>query len=1143
MKNISIRTMGITVALLVVSMPAGARAGQLEPGVVVEDVGEGSALARAGLEAGDLLLSWQRLPNPPANPEGASGTLASPFDWMWLGVEQAPRGTVELRGRRGGEERGFTVTPGLWDARVRPRMPETLLAEYLRGRERLAAGETAQAANLWEKLAAAAANWRLRCWLRLRLGEIWFEARDWETARAAYRSALDEAREPLPRALIWRAIGKGHERQSEFEPARQAYDAAQDIRGDTWGPVSLAVAESLNDLGDMALTRSDVKRAAALFQRALELRQKLAPGSLGVAESLNNVGVVATDLGDFERAAHLLQSALEITQKLAPDSLYEALCLSNLGRLAGNTSDLPRADGFLRRALEIKRRLRPDSATFVITLVNLGNVARARGDLDRATDFYRRALEICQRLRPGSLEMALSVSNLGAVAQARGDLDRATDLFQRALKIRARLAPGGINTAYSLRNLGEVARMRGDLEQAMDLQQSALEMMQKQAPDSVHVSIILDNLGVVATLRGDLQQAKAYHQRALEMAQEMAPGGADVAWSLYDLGVVATEQGDLDQAAEFHQRALAILQQLTPNGPKTAETLHALGLLYRRKEPPQPAVADDYLRRALHTVETHIGLGGSHDVRSGFRAQYDDYYRDALEVQLELGQPEAAFHTLERSRARSFLERLAERDTVLTADIPEALDRQRRHLAARFDRTQQRLAKLNPRDHAAEIEDLREQLRQLRDEAGDVEEKIRRTSPRLAALRYPQPLDLEAARAILDPGTLLLSYSVGEASTYLFAVTGDGPLEVHSLPIAEVDLSAAVRELRELIPRARPGDETGASRSLRAMGRRLYRELIQPAADGVTRSERILIVPDGPLHLLPWSTLIRERGEDEDQQGRGWQYLAEWRPLHLALSATVYGQLRQERGKHDAPGTLLAAFGDPLYPSTPPASDDRSVDVYVRAAAERGFDFSPLPYTRREVEQISVLYPPPAARTYLGAEATEERVKALGREPRILHFATHGHLDDRFPLSSALVLTIPEELGEGRDNGLLQVWEIFEQVRFDADLVVLSACRSALGQERGGEGLIGLTRALQYAGARSVVASLWSVEDQTTAELMVRFYRHLRAGRSKDEALRAAQIELIRGPIQLTDEQGRTVEKDRSAPYYWAAFQIYGDWQ
>src|SRR6185295_12702468 len=235
----------------------------------------------------------------------------------------------------------------------------------------------------------------------------------------------------------------------------------------------------------------------------------------------------------------------------------------------------------------------------------------------------------------------------------------------------------------------------------------------------------------------------------------------------------------------------------------------------------------------------------------------------------------------------------------------------------------------------------------------------------------------------------------------------------------------------------------------------------------------------------------------------------------------------------------LVAFGDPHYPQDLAPSQDARDPILRSLRDLRSFNWTPLPYSRREVERIADIYK--EAQLYLGERATEERAKSVGRDARVLHFATHGYIDDRTPLDSALVLTIPAELSPGRDNGLLQVWEIFEGLRLDADLVVLSSCESALGRELNGEGLIGLTRAFQYAGARSVVATLWSVSDQVTAELMARFHRHYAAGLPKDEALRQAQIELIRKPVRITTANGQTVETDASAPFFWAAFQLFGD--
>jgi len=205
-------------------------------------------------------------------------------------------------------------------------------------------------------------------------------------------------------------------------------------------------------------------------------------------------------------------------------------------------------------------------------------------------------------------------------------------------------------------------------------------------------------------------------------------------------------------------------------------------------------------------------------------------------------------------------------------------------------------------------------------------------------------------------------------------------------------------------------------------------------------------------------------------------------------------------------------------------------------------DHSPLPFSRREVEGIAQLFPGQVA-AFLGAEATEERAKSLPRNTRIVHFATHGFVDEHFPMSSGLLLTPPDRVDERTEDGLLQAWEIFEQVRLDADLVVLSACDSGRGKELGGEGLLSLTRAFQFAGARAVVAALWQVADEGSADLMMRFYRHLKNGAAAEDALRNAQLEIIAQIPWVRDPQGERREKGFSQDFVWSAFEVFGDWQ
>lgn len=652
----------------------------------------------------------------------------------------------------------------------------------------------------------------------------------------------------------------------------------------------------------------------------------------------------------------------------------------------------------------------------------------------------------------------------------------------------------------------------------------------------------LNNLGLLASDHGDLDRAAEYYERALGIRQESAPGSLDVAVSLHNLGDLASKRSDLDQASEYYKRALEIEQKTAPGSSTEADTLHALAVVRRNQKLPQQSFT--LFRQALKAVENQVSrLGGSRDIQAGFRADRIAFYRDTIDLSLELHEAAVAFHTLERSRAQSFLTQLAERDLVLS-DVPEELEWQRRQIAHRYDETQDEIAQLHPREQAEEIEDLLDQLQRLRWDHGDLTEKILKASPKLGALRYPKPLELDAARQALDPGTVMLSYSVGTDATYLFVLSREDELQVETLPVGQEELREEVEQILRL---QRTRSTAPYKEPLRQAGERLYEALIKPAEESIAKSKRVLLVPDESLHLLPFSLLVRKTAPGKGHGDRNFEYLVEWKPLHSVLSATVYAELKsQRRSKTDEArlALVLAAFGDPRYSLAKSGDDfagDRSVDVYVRSAADRGFDFRPLRYSREEVNRVAVLYPD--VRVFLGAGASEQLAKAVGKSARILHFATHGRFDDRFPLNSYLALTIPKEFRKDQDNGLLQAWEIFEDVRLDADLVVLSACESGLGDELDGEGLIGLTRAFQFAGARTVASTLWQVEDQATAELMVRFYRHLGTGMAKDEALRAAQLELIRGYVEMKNGQGQLVERDLSLPYYWAAFQIIGDWR
>ncbi|HYO12122.1 MAG TPA: CHAT domain-containing protein [Thermoanaerobaculia bacterium] len=1087
-------------------------------GAVIESVKPESPGMKAGLQPGDLILSWFCAASPPAFPQPSGGAIRSPYDLLPLEIEEAPRRAVTLGGRRGNQEMLWTLAAGEWEVKARPSLPAGLGALYLEGTAKIEAGDFAAAEVSWRSAAESArvtGDGRLAAWFLNWLAEELARAGKWPEADAAYEqalAALEETSDHVAAAQLLRRWGGTFDRRGAWDAAVERFQKALALDRKV-APKSLAAGRTLNALGTTTAKRGDYPAAEEILLQGLAIREELAPGTTEVTGSLNNLGILARRRGQLSAAEGYLTRTEEILRRVAPGSTDQALVFQNLGNLAQDRGDLEKAEHFHREALAIFERIAPEESGVSDCFHNLGVVMMLRGDLAVADELFRRALAFYESKAPEGLGASSTLINLGNLAARRGDLEAAEAYYRRALAIQEKLSPESLDAVHSVASLGIVATLRGEFPTARTYLRRVLAIKEKVAPGSLEVAVTFDQLGRLEAESGNLEAAEDLFRKALAIFEEEAPESLETSGVLRDLGEVAARRGRTGEAVALHRRALELQSRLAPETTGEAEALYFLGRAERRAGHSRAGTRD--LCRAIDVLDRQrTRLGGPPEVRTSFEAILSDYYLACLEGLIDLGQPAEAFHVLERGRARSFLALLAERDLRLS-ELPPELAAERRRVNAEYDRVQSRLSRLSASKDAAEIERLTGELRNLRTRQEEILARMRRESPRSAALQDPEPLDLPGVRAALDPGTVFLEYAVGQEKTWLFAVQ---PADVNGagLSVFQIDIGAkGLREEVESFRRLLKNPESDRE-ALRDKARRLYDLLVRPAERRIDRAKRILVSPDGPLHTLPFAALRR-----------GNRYLVEHKPVHSVLSATVYAEMTRSRpARRDSGGGRLAAFGDPVYRS--PARD-APADPDLREAVRRGLALLPLPSSGREVRSIAELYP--RSQIYLGSDATEEKAKSIGREPHLVHFACHGLLDERFPLNSALALTLPEGQSEGRDNGLLQAWEIFESVRLDADLVTLSACDTGLGREMGGEGLVGLTRAFQYAGARSVLASLWSVADVSTARFMTRFYGHLREGRSKDEALRAAQIDQIR-------------EKAGAAhPFHWAAFQLYGDWR
>ena len=1046
MGSSSRRALSLLALLALALAPARAR-GQL----VLEE-----ATSVPGLAAGDVVLGWERRDASGAAVE--SGTLDDPFVLLAVLRDRLPRGGLALRGAAG------PVTLPLHGASLRaePRLPEPDLARYRAARAGLAAeSEEARAAarGELEALVAAARDAVAAAAVRHRLALALEAAKDDDAAAALLaEAAAAPGLPPLPAALLrsqaWLNLTNRQLPARGIVEAEAATAALAPVAGE-W-PLLAAVlaterAVSLRSLGRL-------QEAEAGFARALEAFATFAPVSHEHGWALDHAGTCAWLADDLDLASERDRQALAVLEQLGAPTHRQLNALAIDAQTRGRWSE---AEPLYHRA-----------------------IAGAEDELRRA--LYRRNLAILYRRR-GELERSATIHHeLLAFYESRQDPRAAVD------------------HAATLRSLSAIERQLGDLTAAEQHARRAVAHFEERAPGSIGAADALVALGEVLRDARKAREATAALTRALEVAERARPGGLRSADALLVLGHVALDAGELEAAAAHYARARDVARAIVPGSRVEAEALHGLGRVEAARGRSEAAL-ERYLE-AVDVLQSLRGrLGGAHEARAGFTSLHHELFWRPLDLLAASGRAADAFVLSERFRAQSFLALLAERQLDFSADLPAELDRERRRLASRYDALFGKLGAAAPEARPA----LRVEIDGVRQRQQELEDRIRASSPRLAELRDPRPLDAAAAAAMLPPRALLLSYVVGPERSWLFALgPGAAPLRAIAIDASAADLRQRVGRLRELM-----GQPAARSARLEMAAEGLAVRLLSPVADRLAAADGLVVVPDGPLHFVPWAALPAPGGVDP---------LVARHALSLAGSVTVLRELVREDS--EAPRELVA-FGDP---ETPPSAGAKA-GALAQLALRSGSELGPLPGTRDEVRRLAAVFGEGAA-VVLGREATEARLLQVAPSARRLHLACHALVDPELPLESGLVLTpaTSEAGGEG-GNGFLQAWEIYQRLRLDADLVTLSACESGLGREVTGEGVLGLTRAFHFAGARTVMSSLWKVSDRATAELMASFYRHLVAGRPKAEALRLAQLEVRR-------------DEARRHPFYWAAFQIHGAW-
>lgn len=925
-----------------------------------------------------------------------------------------------------------------------------------------------------------------------------------------YRIKLIECRDAVPTdtdyiaAQSAFAAGMHLLNAQDDEPSRREGIARLQQSLKLWGKENaepFRMAQALHGIGYAWDLLSDERQAIESYKDALRF-WATADYPRGEARTLSSLGAAYVSLGEYDEGLGFFNSSLPLRRKAA-DLRGEAWTLSNIVSATTDLGDLENALNRANDLLPIWRELN-DKNGESHTLNEIGIIYARLGESESALTSFNQVIDLCRAAHNRDRE-ATALTNIGRMYASRGDPKQALEYFEQALQLRV-LVGDRYGQAYTLQGIGSAYRDLRETSKALGSYKKALALNQ-QVGDRRGEAESLTALGLILDLDGDSAQALTNLNRALLLRQQTKDSMGEAS-ARYSMARIENKLQEWDQA----------LQNL--------------------KEAIQSA-------ESARTRLTNL----SH--RTSYFSTVHDYFGAYINVLMQLnsnrpahGYADEALTISERAKARVLLEMLREGNTEIRRGVDPALLARRQSLSRRLDgKTDYQTRLLSGPHTEKEAAKTAQELTTILSELEGTDARIRQISPYFTSLMQPQPLSAyQIRKSVVDGDTVLLEYYLGEDQSYLWAVSSDATTSFALPKRSEIE-AAAQRFLMLLTARGlKITGEAAQDRNLRI--RRadqaywpaavtLSKMVLGPAYAAIA-GKRLLVVPDGILNYIPFTAL-----PDETER---LPLLAGHAVVNIP-SASTLGLLREKTESRPVPSRLLAVFADPVFEETdsrlPHKPRTNSAGARERSLHRSAIDLGlttgtiqlpRLPFTRVEAQAIASGSGSRATSLALDFDATRDRI--LGgelREYRMIHFATHGLINNVHPELSGLVFSLFDRSGNHR-SGFLKLEDVYN-LSLAADLVVLSACRTGLGKDSVGEGLVGLTRGFMYAGARRVVASLWDVDDVGTARLMEKFYNFMLEKHLEPvEALRQAQLNLWSS-------------KRWSNPYYWAAFSFQGDWK
>ena len=974
------------------------------------------------------------------------------------------------------------------------------------------------------------------------LGQVYSSTKDNQQALKYYQQAFEihhskgdqvaEAKVVVHIASVYVDLGEKQKALAYYNQALPVF-LQNNINGIG---TELHTITTLQSIGSIYLDLGEKQKGLDYYQQALSVSQSIG-FRFWQMDAFTNLIAVCLSLNEDQKALDYSKQALSLLEATRNPTRKGRL-LYQIGLSYSKAGYSKQSLEYFEQALTIARAIKDKNGEVAI----LDSMVFASADSDgyeRVVEYGNAILPLLYANKNPELE-AVVLNAIGLNYSFLGKPEKALDSLNRSLVILNTLKREKLKSNV-LNNIGLVHSSQGKDEEAIKFYDKALQL-RRSSGDREGENATLNNIGSAYGNLKNYSTALKYLNESLSISRELKAQNGEAMTHL-NIGWLYFKQNDWSKALEYSNQVLPIFRTLGRKRAE-AETLRLFAASYQKQGKLNEALSQ--ISTAIEIIESLRSELNNDALKTSYFSSVQSYYQLKTDILMQLHQQQptqkydaAALENVDQSRARVLRELLIQANANITKDVSPDLLKQEQTLNQTLDAQEKQLVKLSSQPgREAQLAALKPTIVALYTDRDTLTNTIRRNNPAYANLQYPKPTTLAQIQQQLEPDTLMLQYSLGEKQSYLWVISNT-TLKTYLLPkrsdiettaklfrqelTGQVDVADRASIEITSVPSKNPSNPLSSSTAL-------TQQILAPAAADLGQ-KRLVIVSDGILNTIPFSAL------NVPNSSIYTPLLTQHEITNLPSASTIAVLRTTVATKPRAP-KLLAILADPIFNK----NDDRltgkaiqsntNFDLSEQNARQRNgrdLNLTRLPFTATEAKGILSLIPQENDRTSaFGFDASYDWITSPKiSQYRYVHLATHGIFDNTNPALSSIILSSFDVQGRDR-KAYLRFPDLFN-LNLPAELVVLSACQTGLGNNVPGEGLVGMTHGLMYAGALRVSLSLWNVDDRATSDLMQQFYKNLwQSKMSHAASLRQAQLSLWK--------QGK-------APVYWAAFTLQGEWR